>query len=97
MLFMIVEQFKEADIIPVYEKLKKSGRALPEGINYIDSWVEVNCSRCFQLIYCHDSKLLQQWILHWRGTGTSFEVVPVISSIDTQKNVAPFLGREGDS
>jgi hypothetical protein len=23
-------------------------------------------------------RLLQQWVLHWRGTGMTFEIVPVV-------------------
>lgn len=97
MLFMIIEHFQNADIVPVYKKLKESGRSLPDEIRYVDSWVDVNCSRCFQLVSCNDAKLLQQWILQWRGTGASFEVVPVISSQDTQQNVAPYLEEDGVS
>jgi hypothetical protein len=39
---------------------------------------------------------LQEWILQWRGTGTSFEIVPVVPSADTQAVVAPHLGSARD-
>jgi hypothetical protein len=91
MLFMIIERFKDDDMLPVYKRVRDEGRMLPQGLKYIDSWVEPNFSRCFQLMECDDLRLLQQWILQWRGCGVSFEIVPVVSSKDTREVVAPHL------
>ena len=95
MLFMIIERFKDDDMLPVYRKLRDAGRGLPEGLKYVDSWVEPSFSRCFQLMECDDLRLLQQWTLHWRGTGASFEIVPVVPSTDTRAVVAPHLDASG--
>jgi hypothetical protein len=92
MLFMIVERFKNQDAIPVYKRVRDEGRNFPDGLKYIDSWIEPNFDRCFQLMECDDLRLLQEWILRCRGSGMTFEIVPVVSSKDTQKVVAPFLG-----
>ncbi|HET7607179.1 MAG TPA: DUF3303 family protein, partial [Gammaproteobacteria bacterium] len=91
MLFMVIERFKDNDMIPVYRRLREKGRMLPEGLKYIDSWIEPNFSRCFQIIECDDLRRLQEWILQWRGSGTSFEIVPVLSSAETREVVAPYL------
>ncbi len=91
MLFMIIERFRDDDMVPVYKRLRDRGRKLPDGLTYVDSWVEPNFSRCFQLMQCDDLRRLQEWILEWRGTGVSFEVVPVVSSKETREVVAPFL------
>jgi Protein of unknown function (DUF3303) len=91
MLFMIVERFKDGDMIPIYRRLRDEGRLFPEGLEYVDSWVEPNFSRCFQLVKCDDARPLQQWILKWRGFGIEFEIVPVVTSKDTREVVAPFL------
>ena len=40
---------------------------------------------------CDDLRLIQQWILQWRGTGTTIEIAPVVPSADTRAVVAPFL------
>ncbi|MBM3545394.1 MAG: DUF3303 domain-containing protein [Alphaproteobacteria bacterium] len=90
MLFMIIERFKNQDPIPVYRRVRASGRLFPDGLKYIDSWVEPNFDRCFQLMECDDLALLQQWILRAEGL-MSFEIVPVIPSKETQRVVAPFL------
>jgi hypothetical protein len=79
MLFMVIERFKGRDPVPVYQRLRESGRSLPDGLRYLESWVEVNFDRCFQLMECEDARLLMQWVLHWRDLG-EFEVVPVSPS-----------------
>lgn len=91
MLFMVIERFRDQDMIPVYRKVKEGGRSLPEGLKYIDSWIEPNFQRCFQLMETDDLTLLQSWILQWRGLGVSFEIVPVVTSKETQRVVAPVL------
>jgi hypothetical protein len=63
MLFMVIERFKDRDPVPIYQRVREQGRALPEGIRYIDSWIEVNFDRCFQVMECDDALLLMQWIL----------------------------------
>ena len=92
MLFMVIERFRDNDMIPVYRQLRESGRGMPEGLRYVDSWIEPGFGRCFQLMECSDARLLQEWVLHWRGTGMTMEIVPVVTSAETQKAVAPFLG-----
>lgn len=91
MLFMIIERFKDNDMLPIYKRISDEGKMFPEGLKYIDSWIEPNFSRCFQLMSCDDLCLLQEWILKWRGSGASFEIVPVVNSKDTRKVVEPFL------
>ncbi len=91
MLFMIIERFKDNDMIPVYERVRDCGRKLPDGLVYLDSWVEPNFSRCFQLMECSDPSLLQEWVLQWRGAGVTFEIIPVVTSAQTRAVVAPYL------
>jgi hypothetical protein len=91
MLFMVIEHFKNNDMIPIYQELRSGSRKLPDGLRYIDSWVEPNFSRCFQLMECDDARLFQEWVLAWRGFEVSIEIIPVVSSRDTQAVVAPFL------
>lgn len=93
MLFMVVERFKDCDAVPVYRRLRDQGRSFPEGLTYIDSWIEPNFDRCFQLMECDDLRLLQQWMLNVRGSGVSFEIVPVVTSKDTREVLAPYLDK----
>jgi hypothetical protein len=91
MLFMVIERFKDRDAVPVYRRVRDEGRKIPDGLKYVGSWIEPNFDRCFQLMECDDLRLLQEWVLRCRGTGMTFEFVPVVPSEETQKAVAPFL------
>jgi hypothetical protein len=93
MLFMIIERFRDSDMVPIYKRVRDEGRMLPEGLRYIDSWVEANFSRCFQLMECDELRLIQEWALKWRGSGVEFEIVPVVPSAETRAVVAPYLDR----
>ena len=93
MLFMVIERFRDNDMVPIYRQVREGGRMLPEGLKYIDSWVEPNFSRCFQLMECDDLRLFQQWALQWRGFGVEIEIVPVLSSKATRDVVAPYLDK----
>jgi len=88
MLFMIVERFKDRDPAPIYQRFRESGRSLPEGLRYIDSWIEANFDRCFQLMECDNPNVLMKWILHWRDL-VEFEVVPVCPSKDVRELFGP--------
>ena len=94
MLFMVIEHFRDNDMIPVYRRVRDAGRMLPEGLKYIDRWVEPNFSRCFQLRECDDLRLLQEWALQWRGSGTTFVFVPVVTSKETREVEAPHLDKK---
>lgn len=79
MLFMVIERFKNRDAAPVYKRFREHGRMAPDGLKYIDSWVEKNFDRCFQLMECDDPELFQEWIAHWKDL-VDFEIVEVITS-----------------
>ncbi|MEU7821644.1 DUF3303 family protein [Catellatospora sp. NPDC049133] len=76
---MVVERFRGGDARPVYERARDRGRLLPDGLRYVDSWVEANLGRCFQLMECDDLTLLTEWIAQWTDL-VEFEVIPVVTS-----------------
>ena len=91
MLFMVVERFKGRDPVPVYTRLREKGRNMPEGLRYLDSWIEANFDRCFQLMECDEVALLQRWVMQWRDL-MEFEIIPVSPS----KNVLPLFEPSGE-
>ena len=97
MLFMLIERFKDQDPLPIYRRLRDSGRMLPKGLTYLDSWVEPNFDRCFQLMECDDLRLVQQWVLNGHGLGVRIEIVPVVPSRDTIEVVGSCLDKESTS
>jgi len=36
-------------------------------------------------------RLIQEWVLNWRGMGVTFEIVPVVPSAQTREVVASRL------
>ena len=86
MLFMVVEHFKQGKTKAIYRRLQEKGRTTPEGLIYVDSWVCASLDRCFQLMECDDPVLFQDWILEWEDLAT-FEIIPVVSSNETEQIV----------
>ncbi len=76
MLYMVIERFKNRDAKAVYHRFREKGRMAPDGLAYVESWVETNFDRFFQLMECGDVRLLEQWAEHWRDL-VEFEFVPV--------------------
>jgi hypothetical protein len=91
MLFMVIETFERDDMVPIYRHIRDHGRQLPDGLEFVDSWIEPGFGRCFQLMRTQDARTLQAWVLGFRGLGARFEIVPVVPSADTRAVVAPFL------
>ena len=54
---------------------------LPAGLEYVDSWVTRDLTRCYQLMCCDDPALLERWRRHWDDV-VDFDVVPVLKSAD---------------
>lgn len=90
MLFMVIESFKDGKVKEVYRRYQEKGRMMPEGLKYLDSWVEVNLDRCFQLMECDDLLLFQQWVIQWQDL-VDFEIIPVVPSTETTKAIAHIL------
>jgi hypothetical protein len=78
MLYMVIETF-DVGIKAVYTRFQDKGRMLPDGLNYIDSWVSEDLHKCFQIMSCDDPTLIDTWIINWSDIVT-FEVVPIMTS-----------------
>jgi uncharacterized protein DUF3303 len=79
MLFMVIEQFKSGDPIPVRERFVRDGRMLPQGVIYHSSWIDPAKARCFQLMEANDLDMLDEWIRRWCDL-VDFEIIPVVTS-----------------
>lgn len=75
MQFMNVERFKDGRADEVYRRLREKGRMMPDGLDYVDSWVEPSLERCFQVVECEDRSLIRQRIAQWDDL-IEFGVVP---------------------
>ena len=86
MLYMVIEQFKNQDAAPVYRRFRDNGRMMPEGLEYVSSWVDIKLERCFQVMETSDPTLMAEWIENWSDI-VEFDVVPVMSSADAARAV----------
>ena len=71
--YMVIEHFAPGMKSKVYERFDQNGRMLPEGLTYIDSWVEKDGDRCFQLMETEDPSLFDRWMDSWKDL-VSFEI-----------------------
>jgi Protein of unknown function (DUF3303) len=85
---MIIERFKGGDAVPVYQRFRERGRQAPDGLVYVDSWVDLPGGRCFQLMQTDAPWLLEQWMSRWRDL-IDFELVPVLTSAEAARSVLP--------
>ena len=88
---MVVERFRQG-AAPVYERAAERGRLLPDGLRYVDSWIDEDLGRCFQLMETDDPRLLDEWTARWSDL-VEFEVVPVIGSAEAAGRVLGTTGR----
>ena len=82
MLYMVVERFKDPPA--VYRRLREKGRMMPEGLEYVSSWIAVDRKMCWQLTRTEDESLFQRWIDNWKDL-VDFEIVPVRTSAEMRE------------
>ena len=90
MQFVIIENFRGGDPVPVYRRFRDRGRLAPDGLRYVASWVTEDLTRCYQVMECDDRRLLDEWIENWRDI-VDFEVIPAMTSAEAAAAVAPRL------
>ena len=79
MLYMVVEQFKDARAI--YKRFREKGRMMPDGLKYISSWIDRDLKTCWQVMETDDERLFRQWTDAWNDL-MEFEIIPVRSSAE---------------
>ena len=90
MLYLVIEEYRNGDPLPVYRRFRERGRLAPEGLRYVSSWVTADLARCYQIMECEDRRLLDEWISRWQDL-VVFEVIPVVTSSEAHALVAPQL------
>jgi len=90
MLYMVIEQFKDA--LAIYRRFGEKGRMMPDGLNYISSWIDTDLKVCYQLMETEDPALFPRWTENWDDL-MEFKIVPVRTSAET----AAIVERSPDS
>lgn len=83
---MIIEKFRPGREKDIYLRFDQKGRMLPDGVQYINSWINENVSVCYQLMETEEEAKLFEWISNWEDLA-EFEVVRVISSAAAKEKV----------
>ena len=86
MRVMVVERYR-GPAAEIYRRARERGRMLPDGVRYVDSWVDAGLGRCFQLMETPDVALLSAWAARWADL-VEFEFVPVLGSAEVAALVA---------
>ena len=88
MLYMVIEHFHEGKIKELYNRFDQKGRMMPEGVNYINSWIDKDVKTCYQVMESPSEEKLKEWINNWSDI-VDFEVIPVITSAEARAKVLP--------
>jgi hypothetical protein len=68
----------------MYMRFDQKGRMLPEGVRYLNSWIDEDLTVCFQWMEAPSKALLLEWTLQWDDL-VEFEILSVISSADARE------------
>ena len=90
MFYLVIENFKDQDPVPVYRRFRDHGRLAPDGLQYVASWVTADLGRCYQIMQCDEPRLLDEWMARWEDL-VEFEVIPVLTSSEALAAVSPRL------
>ena len=74
--YMVIEKYREGCFDKIYERFHNNGRMLPEGLYFIESWLEKSEERCFQLMETDDPETFVSWIKNWEDL-VEFEVIEI--------------------
>ena len=86
MLYMIIEKFHSGKAKELYKRFEEKGRLMPEGLNYISSWIDEDVTTCFQVMETDAIEKIHEWISHWNDL-SDFEIIPVITSAQAKEKV----------
>ena len=90
MLYMVIERFKEGAAPEIYRRFREKGRMMPEGLEFISSWIDWGFKICWQVMQTEDFPLFDKWIANWRDL-VDFEIVPVRTSAEAVEIMSPKL------
>jgi uncharacterized protein DUF3303 len=81
---MVVERFKEGAAPAIYQRFREKGRMMPEGLEYVSSWIDHDLKTCWQVMETAEFVLIERWVDNWKDL-MDFEIVPVRTSAETRE------------
>ena len=86
MLYMIIERFHPDKVKDMYKRFEDKGRMLPEGVIYINSWLNESVSICYQVMEADTIEKIHEWISNWNDL-VDFEIIPVLTSAQAKEKI----------
>lgn len=86
MLYMIIERFHPGKVKELYQRFDEKGRMLPEGVTYINSWINEDVTVCYQVMEAASITQIHKWIANWKDL-VDFEIIPVVSSAEAKNRL----------
>ena len=83
---MIIEKFHPDKVKDMYKRFEEKGRMLPEGVIYINSWLNESVSMCYQVMEADTIEKIHEWISNWNDL-VDFEIIPVLTSAEAKAKV----------
>jgi len=84
MVYMVIEHFHPGKLKELYQRFDEKGRMLPDGVKYINSWVNEDMTLCYQVMESDSVDKLHEWFYNWDDI-VDFKIIPVISSAEAKK------------
>ncbi len=86
MLYLIIETFHERKVKELYVRFAEKGRMMPDGVSYVNSWIDEGLEKCYQVMESESVEKLEEWISHWRDLA-DFEIIPVLTSMQAKEKI----------
>jgi len=84
--YLVIENYKPGKTKDIYDRFALKGRMLPTGVEYVDSWIEENLQKCYQIMRSESLEKIDEWIACWNDL-VDFEVIPVLSSAEVAEKM----------
>ena len=86
MLYMVIEHFREGAAPKIYERFREKGRMMPEGLEYVSSWISYDLKTCWQVMQASDKALFGKWTRNWDDL-MDFEIIPIYTSSEVREKM----------
>jgi len=83
---MVIEKFVSGKVKEIYKRMEEKGRMLPDGVTYVNSWIDSQISICYQVMESDSEKKLRDWIDLWSDLA-DFEFFQVITSSQAKEKI----------
>jgi Protein of unknown function (DUF3303) len=84
MLYMVIERFKATVAPEIYRRFREKGRMMPEGLEYISSWISDDLTTCWQVMHSDNREKFEHWTRNWEDL-MDFEIIPVRTSAEVRE------------